>query len=652
MTEAIKWYDSHLEAYRNSACIRSEEEYRRWYRRSIEDPDSFWAEQARLLLSWDKEWDFVLRYDFDNAKIEWFGGGVINAAYNCLDRHMGERKDKTAYHWVGDSPEETQTITYSELYSRVNRLAGLLKSKGVAKGDRVILYMPRIVELPIAMLACARIGAIHVVVFGGFSGKALSSRIQDCGARVIITTDLGYRAGKPVPYKENVAYAIQSCPQIDTVVVLHRGGIETSPSHPQEVDWQEAMAGPDIYVPPEKMDAEDPLFILYTSGPTGKPVGVVHTHAGYLLYAAMTTRLIFDVKEDEVFWCTSDIGWINGHTVGVYGTLLNGLTGVIHEGVHWYPGNDRYWEITEQYRVNKLYTAPTVIRRLAQVGDAPIQKHDISSLNLLGFTGDVLNPEAWEWFYRSVGKSRCPIVDAYFQVETGGPILTTLPGVAPLKPGSCAFPFFGIDPVILDDTGEETRFPNQQGVLCIRKPWPGMVRTIYGDHELFIHTYFSQIPGIFFTADEAKKDEDGYLWIIGRVDNVIKVSGHRLGAPEIESALSLHPLVTEAAVVGYRRPIEGQGIYAFVAIQKDIPPSGYLKTELIRLVRDEIGPIANIDAIQWVPSLPKTRSGKILRNILDKIASGKFDNLGDISAIADSSVIETLIRDRLAQSNE
>jgi acetyl-CoA synthetase len=649
MTEATKWYDSHLEAYRNLSCIRSIEEYRKWYKRSIEDPESFWAEQARSFLSWDREWDSVLRYDFDDAKIEWFGGGVINAAYNCLDRHMEKGRDKTAYYWVGDSPGETRTVTYSELYTQVNRLAGLLKSRGVARGDRVILYMPGIVELPIAMLACARIGAVHIVVFGGFSAKALSYRIQDCGARVIITTDLGYRAGRPVPYKESVAHAIKSCPQIDTVIVLHRSGKKSIPSHPQEVDWHEAMAGPDIYVPPEPMDAEDPLFIMYTSGPAGKPVGVVHTHGGYLLYAAMTTRLIFDVKEDEVFWCTSDIGWINGHTIGVYGTLLNCLTGVMHEGVHWYPGNDRFWEIIERYRVNKLYTAPTVIRRLAQAGDALIQKHDISSLNLLGTAGDVLNPEAWQWFYHSVGKSRCPIVDTYFQVETGGPILTTLPGVAPLKPGSCSFPFFGIDPVILDDTGEETRFPNQQGVLCIRKPWPGMVRTIFGDHELFIHTYFSHIPGIFFVADEAKKDEDGYFWIIGRVDNVIKVSGHRLGAPEIESALTLHPLVTEAAVVGYPRPIEGQGIYAFVAIQKGVPVSGYLKTELIRLVRDEIGPIANIDVIQWVPSLPKTRSGKILRNILDKIAAGKVDDLGDTSSLADPSVIETLVSDRLAQ---
>jgi acetyl-CoA synthetase len=651
MTEETKWYDSHLETYRKLACIQSAEEYLKLYNRSIEDPESFWAEQARSFLSWDREWDFVLRYDFDKAKIEWFGGGVINAAYNCLDRHIEKGKDKTAYYWTGDSSGETRTVTYSQLYSQVNRLAGLLKSRGVARGDRVILYMPRVVELPVSMLACARIGAVHSVVFGGFSAKALSFRIQDSGARVIITADIGYRAGRAVPYKENVANAIKSCPLIDMVVVLHRSGIRTSPSLPQEVDWHEVMARPDIYVPPEPMDAEDPLFILYTSGPAGKPMGVVHTHGGYLLYAAVTTRLIFDVKDDEVLWCTSDISWITGHTVGVYGMLLNGVTGVLHEGVHWYPDDDRYWEIIERYRVNKFYTAPTVIRRLAEIGDSHIQKHDISSLNLLGTAGDILDPEAWLWYYRSVGKSRCPIVDTYFQVETGGPILAPLPGVAPLKPGSCSFPFFGIDPVILDDTGEETRFPNQEGALCIRKPWPGMVRTIFGDQELFVYTYFRRIPGIFFSADEAKKDEDGYFWVIGRIDNVIKVSGHRIGATEIESALTLHPLVTEAAVVGYPHPIKGKGIYAFVAIRRGISGSEDLKAELISLVRDEIGSIVIIDVIQWAPSLPKTRSGKILRNILDKIAAGKVDDLGDTSSLVDPSVIETLVRDRLAQNN-
>ena len=642
-------YDAHLETYQKVGHIKSWGEYEERYSQSIKDPEGFWAEQARKYLSWEKEWDFVLQYDFDEARIEWFGGGVINASYNCLDRHIEKLKDKVAYYWEGDNPEETRTVTYMELYELVNKMAAVLKSMGVGKGDRVILYMPVTVELVVAILACARIGAIHCVVFGGFSAEALENRIKNCEAKTVITSDGSFRAGKAIPFKKTVDNALKNCPDVENVIVHDRAGLAPEMVHDRDVWWHGVMANPDLpsFIPPEQMDAEDPLFILYTSGSTGKPKGLVHTHGGYLLYTAMTNHLVFDLKDEDIFWCTADIGWITGHSYSVYGPLINGITSVIFEGVPTYPGYDRYWQMISTYRVSKFYTAPTVIRSLAKEGAQHVEKHDLSSLKLLGSVGESLNPEAWRWYYHHVGRDWCPILDTWWQTETGGHMLTPLPGTAPIKPGSCSFPFFGIDPVILDDVGEETKFPGQEGVLCVRKPWPGIARTVYGDHDRYIETYFSQIPGMYFSGDGAKKDEDGYYWIIGRVDDVINVSGHRMGTAEIESALALHSLVAEAAVVGYPHPVKGQGIYAFVTLNTGATQSDEIKKELNSLVRSEIGPIASVDIIQWADALPKTRSGKIMRRILQKIAAGKTEELGDVSTIADPSVIENLIEQRV-----
>jgi acetyl-CoA synthetase len=624
------------------------EQYQTMYRRSIDDPDAFWGEQAKKYLTWDKEWDFVLKYDFAEANIQWFGGGKLNASYNCLDRHLPALKDKIAYYWEGDRPEDARTYTYGDLYDRVNRFAAVLKSKGIGKGDRIIIYLPMIVELPVALLSCARIGAIHSVVFGGFSAEAIANRIKDSNAKLVITADGGYRGGKPVSLKNNVDDALKSCPGVQTVVVVKHTGADIVLNSPKEIWWHEATADPSLpsYVKPESMDAEDPLFILYTSGSTGKPKGVVHTHGGYLLYAAITNELTFDLKKDELFWCTADIGWITGHSYIVYGPLINGFSSVMFEGVPSYPDFDRFWAIVSKYRVDKFYTAPTAIRALAKEGPAHVEKHDISCLKLLGTVGEPINPEAWRWYYHHVGRDWCPIIDTWWQTETGGHMMTPLPGVAPIKPGSCSFPFFGVDPVILDDTGVEVKFPNEEGLLCIRKPWPGMARTVYGDHERFRDTYFSQAKGMYFTGDGARKDEDGYFWIIGRIDDVINVSGHRLGTAEVESALVLHRQVAEAAVVGFPHSIKGQGIYAFVILKSGVTPSADLKKELVAQVRKEIGPIATIDVIQFTEGLPKTRSGKIMRRILKKIAAGKIDELGDTSTIADESVITTLIDKR------
>jgi len=556
-----------------------------------------------------------------------------------------------AYYWEGDDPSEKKTVTYSELFKDVNRMASVLKANGISKGDRVIIYMPMIVELPIAMLACARIGAVHSVVFGGFSSEALLNRIEDCGARMVITVDGAYRAGKLIPLKDNVDEALMGAQNVEKVIVFKRTDRDIQLDPKREIWWHEALSdSAQDYVPPESMDAEDPLFILYTSGSTGKPKGVVHTHGGYLLYSAMTTRLVFDLKPDEVFWCTADIGWITGHSYCVYGPLINGFTSLLFEGVPTYPGYDRYWSMVEAYKVAKFYTAPTVIRSLSREGPEHVLKHDLSSLKLLGSVGEPINPEAWRWYYHYVGRDWCPIIDTWWQTETGGHMLTPLPGVAPIKPGSCSFPFFGVDPVIIDDVGEEVKFPHQEGVLCIRKPWPGMARTVYGDHQRFIDTYFSQVPGMYFSGDGAKKDEDGYFWIIGRIDDVINVSGHRLGTAEIESALVLHSSVAEAAVVGFPHKVKGQGIYAFVTLNSGIEGTDELKKELIKLVRKEIGPIATIDVIQWADALPKTRSGKIMRRILKKIAAGQYHELGDTSTIADPSVIDKLIAERIEVS--
>jgi acetyl-CoA synthetase len=640
-------YDAHLEDYRKVAYVPDRETYDAMYRRSIDDPEGFWAEQALQYLTWDRSWDFVLKHDFHEARIEWFGGGVLNATTNCLDRHLNTLRDKVAYYWEGDSPEERRTITFGELHEEVNRMAAVLKARDVGKGDRVVIYMPMIPELPVAMLACARIGAVHSVVFGGFSAEALGNRIQDCDAKMVITVDGGFRAGKSVPLKQNVDEALKSCPGVKTVLVFDRAGLKPVLDPSREVWWHEAVKDPSLpsHVDPEPMGAEDPLFILYTSGSTGKPKGVVHTHGGYLLYAAMTNRLTFDMKDDEVFWCTADIGWVTGHSYGVYGPLINGFTSVIYEGVPNYPGFDRYWEIVARYRVAKFYTAPTVIRALAKEGHEYVEKHDISCLKLLGSVGEPINPEAWRWYYHYVGRDWCPIMDTWWQTETGGHMLTPLPAVAPIKPGSCSFPFFGVDPVILDDVGEPVKYPDQEGVLCIQRPWPGMARTVFGDHERFKETYFSQVPGMYFTGDGAKQDEDGYYWIIGRIDDVINVSGHRLGTAEIESALVLHAKVAEAAVVGFPHPVKGQGIYAFVTLNSGVAKSDDLKKELFALVRSEIGPIATIDVIHWADALPKTRSGKIMRRILQKIAAGKTDEIGDTSTIADPAVVDRLIQE-------
>jgi len=642
MAKAPKWYDNHLADYQKIAYVKSREEYESLYKESIENPDVFWAEQARKYLSWEKEWDFVLQYDFNDARIEWFGGGVLNATYNCLDRHMDSIKDKIAYYWEGDNPAEERIVTYGELYTQVNKMAAVLKSKGIQKGDRVVIYMPMIVELAVAVLACARIGAIHSVIFGGFSAEALANRIQDCEAKMVITVDGGFRAGKSIPLKATVDTALKTCPGVEIVIVFNRAGLQLELDPNREIWWHEAIADTDLpdYVEPEPMNAEDPLFILYTSGSTGKPKGVVHTHGGYLLYTAITTRIVFDLKDDEIFWCTADIGWITGHSYCIYGPLINGFTSVIFEGVPSYTDFDRFWQIVAKYRVNKFYTAPTAIRALAKEGEAHVKKHDISSLKLLGTVGEPINPEAWRWYYHHIGRDRCPIVDTWWQTETGGHMITPLPAVTPIKPGSCSFPFFGVDPIILDESGEETKYPNQEGVLCIRRPWPGIARTLYGDHERFKETYFSQVPGMYFTGDGAKKDEDGYFWIIGRVDDVLNVSGHRLGTAEIESAIVLHEDVAEAAVVGYPHSIKGQGIYAFVTLNTGVNKTDVLKNELVQLVRREIGPIATIDVLQWADGLPKTRSGKIMRRILKKIAAGKTAELGDLSTIADPSVIE------------
>lgn len=647
MVKGKEWYDAHLKEYQQIAYIRSQEQYREWYDRSINDPDSFWAEMAREYLTWYEPWDKVLSFDYKEARFSWFEGAKLNASYNCLDRHMEKIPRKVAYYWEGDDPNSRQVITYQELFRKVNKLAALLKKLGIQKGDRVVLYMPMVPELPISMLALSRIGAIHSVVFAGFSAESLLNRILDCDAKMVITSDVGYRGGKEVNLKKNVEEALSNKTNVETTLVFKRG--QSLSLNEGEIIAQDALEDPSLpdFVEPVPMEAEDPLFILYTSGSTGKPKGVVHTHGGYLLYVAMTTKIVFDLKPEEVFWCTADIGWVTGHSYGVYGPLLNGFTSVLFEGIPTYPDFGRYWQVVERYKVNKFYTAPTVIRSLAKEGEGYVKAHDISSLRLLGSVGEPINPEAWRWYYHHVGRDWCPIMDTWWQTETGGHMLTPLPGVHPIKPGSCAFPFFGVDPVIVDETGSEVKYPHQEGALCIRRPWPGMARTVFRNHERYKETYFSQVPGLYFTGDGAKRDEDGYFWIIGRIDDVINVSGHRLGTAEIESALVLHPKVAEAAVVGFPHPIKGQGIYAFVILKTGVQRSEELKKELVQLVRKEIGPIATIDALQFAEGLPKTRSGKIMRRILQRIASGRLDELGDTTTLADPGVLEQLIKERV-----
>lgn len=622
------------------------DQYKLMYERSLADPDAFWAEQAEKFISWAKKWDKVQDWSFrDNIHVRWFPGGKLNVAYNCLDRHLAQRGDQTAIIWEGDNPREDKKITYRELFGEVCRFANVLKSRGVKKGDRVAIYMPMIPQAAVAMLACARIGAIHSVVFGGFSSEALKDRILDSDCRLLITADESVRGGRNTPLKANADKALTACPNVQTVVVVKRTGGNIAWNSSRDIWYHEAMAGAAPDCPVEAVDAEDPLFILYTSGSTGKPKGVLHTTGGYLLFSAITHQYVFDYHEGDIYWCTADIGWVTGHSYIIYGPLCNGAVSLMFEGIPTYPDAGRFWEVIAKHKVNIFYTAPTAIRALMGQGEAFVKKHDRSSLRILGSVGEPINPEAWEWYYHVVGDGRCPIVDTWWQTETGGHLITPMPGAIDLKPGSATFPFFGIEPCIVDDKGNELQGV-AEGALCIKRAWPGMMRTVFGDHKRFIDTYFKMFPGKYFSGDGARRDRDGYYWITGRIDDVINVSGHRLGTAEVESALVLHDTVAEAAVVGYPHNIKGQGIYAYITLMAGIEPSAELKKELIQHVRQEIGPIATPDIIQWAPALPKTRSGKIMRRILRKIAANEIDQLGDTSTLADPAVVENLVKNR------
>jgi acetyl-CoA synthetase len=622
--------------------------YQKLYRDSLEKPEQFWAEQALKFLDWHKPWHKVMDCDFPSGHIRWFEGGQLNVSVNCLDRHLPTRGEQIALIWEGDDPSYEQKITYRQLHQQVCRFANVLKAQGVNKGDCVCIYLPMIVEAAIAMLACARIGAVHSVVFGGFSAESLKDRILDSNCRLLICADEGHRGGKPIAIKANVDKAAENCPQLEKVIVIkNTGGLIHFQSH-RDLWYHETMALASDDCPAELMDAEDPLFILYTSGSTGKPKGVLHTTGGYLLYAAMTYKYVFDYQDGDIYWCTADIGWVTGHSYLIYGPLCNGATTLMFEGVPTYPEADRFWRIVDKYQVNIFYTAPTAIRALMAQGNPFVARTERSSLRLLGSVGEPINPEAWEWYYHVIGNGRCPIMDTWWQTETGGILITPLPGVTDLKPGSATLPFFGIKPEILDNAGAILEGP-AEGVLAISRSWPGQARTIFGDHQRFIDTYFKAYPGFYFSGDGARRDQDGYYWITGRIDDVINVSGHRMGTAEIESALVLHNDVAEAAVVGFPHDIKGQGIYAYVTLNNGVQASEALKKELITLVRNEIGAIASPDVIQWTPGLPKTRSGKIMRRILRKIAANDTGNLGDISTLADPSVIENIIANRAGQ---
>ena len=629
------------------AYIKSMAQYKKIYQKSIDDPAAFWGEMAEQL-DWFKKWDKVLVEDFANAKHEWFVGGKLNVAYNCIDRHLKTtRKNKAAIIWEGDIGD-SRTLTYQQLSNEVNKFANVLKKLGIKKGDRVSVYLPMIPELAITCLACARIGAVHAVVFGGFSADALKDRIQGSESSLLVCSDGYYRSGKVIKSKDNADEALKSCPNVKNVVVVKRANADVKMEPGRDKWYHELMASPDISIKcePEIMDSEDPLFILYTSGSTGKPKGVLHTQAGYLLYTYQTFKWIFDCKDEDTFWCTADIGWITGHSYIVYGPLANGATSVMFEGVPNYPNPDRFWDIIEKYRVNIFYTAPTAIRSIMREGDDWVAKHDMSCLRVLGSVGEPINPEAWMWYYNVIGKGKCPIVDTWWQTETGGILITPLPGAIPLKPGSATMPFPGIEPAIVREDGTPVGV-NEGGYLVIKKPWPGLMRGVYGDPARFKNTYFTRFPGVYTTGDGARKDEDGYYWLMGRIDDVIKVSGHRIGTAEVESAFVAHPKVAEAAVVGMPHPIKGEGIYAFVTLKVGVEKSEELKKELVAWVRKQIGPIASPDKIQFADALPKTRSGKIMRRILTKISAGDIGNLGDTSTLADPSVVDTLVKERL-----
>ncbi len=622
-----------------------EAQYQAMYRRSIDEPDQFWADQADAFVSWFSPWHTVSEWDYTTGEISWFNGATLNVAYNCIDRHLESRADQIAIIWEGDNPDHDRKLTYRELHEEVCRFSNVLKGRGVSKGDRVSIYMPMIPEAAVAMLACARIGAIHSVVFGGFSPEALRDRILDSDCRVVITADEGPRGGKSVPLKANVETALAGCPDVHTTIVVRRTGSEAPSGGDRDVWYDEAMAAASTECEPEPMDAEDPLFILYTSGSTGKPKGVLHTTGGYQLYAAMTHHYVFDYHDGDIYWCTADVGWITGHTYILYGPLANGATTLMFEGVPTYPDASRFWQVVDKHQVNIFYTAPTAIRALMSQGNEPVTSTSRASLKLLGTVGEPINPEAWEWYFHTVGEDRCPVVDTWWQTETGGILITPLPGATDLKPGSATRPFFGIKPALLDTEGEVLTGA-ASGNLVISGSWPGQMRTVYGDHERFIETYFSAYPGYYTTGDGARRDAEGYYWITGRVDDVINVSGHRMGTAEVESALVLHQKIAEAAVVGYPHEIKGQGIYAYVTAMAGVVPDDALRQELIGLVRKEIGPIASPDLIQWAPGLPKTRSGKIMRRILRKIAANELDNLGDTSTLAEPAVVDELIQNR------
>ncbi|MCU7836004.1 MAG: acetate--CoA ligase [gamma proteobacterium symbiont of Taylorina sp.] len=625
----------------------NEDKYHSMYQQSIDDPDTFWGDMANNFLDFSKTWDKVSDWKFaeNNVDIKWFSGAKLNVTYNCIDRHLPQRASQTAIIWESDDPEKSETITYQQLSDNVNRFANILKARGVKKGDRVCIYMPMIPEAAYAMLASARIGAIHSVVFGGFSPEALKDRILDSDCQIVITADEGIRGGKAVPLKKNADLAVAQCPNVHTVLVMQHTGGDVAWNDKHDVWYHEISTTVDTQCEPEEMDAEDPLFILYTSGSTGKPKGVQHTTAGYLLYAAVTHKYTFDYKEGDIYWCTADVGWVTGHSYIVYGPLANGATTLMFEGIPTYPDSSRFWQVVDKHQVNIFYTAPTAIRALMSEGDDPVKKTSRSSLRILGSVGEPINPEAWEWYYNVVGDKKCPIVDTWWQTETGGFMITPLPGAMALKPGSASRPFFGVKPNLMDPDGKILE-GEASGNLVISASWPGQMRTIYGDHERFIETYFKTYPGHYFTSDGCRRDADGYYWITGRVDDVLNVSGHRLGTAEIESALVLHSGVAEAAVVGYPHDIKGQGIYAYVTLVKGYEATQELKIELVKQVRKEIGPIASVDFIQWAPGLPKTRSGKIMRRILRKIASNELDSMGDTSTLADPGVVEQLVENR------
>ena len=628
--------------FKQNAYINTEK-YEEMYKQSIENPEEFWAQQGESI-DWYKKWDKVMNYSFNTADIKWYEGGKLNVTYNCIDRHLDSKGDQKAIVWESDDPNLEKSYTYKELHKEVSRFSNVLKKHGIKKGDVVIIYMPMIPELSIAVLACARIGAIHSVVFGGFSSDSLNSRILDCKPKMVICADRGVRGGKSVPSKSNADQALDGT-DVNKCIVVKRTGEETDMVSGRDFWWDEEMNDSSISddCPPEEMDAEDPLFILYTSGSTGKPKGVLHTTGGYIVYTSLTFKYVFDYKEGDIFWCTADIGWITGHSYIIYGPLANGATSVMFEGVPQYPDWGRFWDVVEKHKVNIFYTAPTAIRAIARMGDHHVSKRNLDSLKLLGTVGEPINPEAWLWYYNVVGKGKLPIVDTWWQTETGGMLISPLPGATKLKPGSATKPLFGIEPLLVDNEGKELEGATS-GNLCIKSSWPGQMRGVYGDPDRFYNTYFTTYKGYYFTGDGCRRDEDGYYWITGRVDDVINVSGHRLGTAEIESALVLHKNVAESAVVGFPHEIKGQGIYAFVTLNQGIEPTDELRKELTQQVRTQIGPIATIDTIQWAPGLPKTRSGKIMRRILRKIAEKDLDNIGDTSTLAEPEVVDDLVK--------